>query len=212
MNIEQIKSDTIECKFCLEEDKVTNLISPCKCDGSLKYVHLYCLDKFHEKKYLENCMICGQNYSYDFSIITNKYYSLITIYTICILNNFFSTLITFDMDNSVFMIFSGYSLIYYYLFTKNKLFQVNIFKNQKISNPEIHTDTYNQLNNIYYNNIIFCTGYAFLYKLLTFTYLLYTDLHKKTYRIIYFLMIIFYIIKMSNIIKQSSKIKKIKSR
>ncbi len=38
-----------ECKFCLQEDKIINLASPCKCDGSMKYVHLNSLNMYHKK-------------------------------------------------------------------------------------------------------------------------------------------------------------------
>jgi E3 ubiquitin-protein ligase DOA10 len=31
------------CRFCLEEDIVDNLLSPCKCKGTSKYVHKKCI-------------------------------------------------------------------------------------------------------------------------------------------------------------------------
>ncbi len=92
-DLEQINDSktesNIECKFCLDEDKISNLISPCKCDGSLKYVHLYCLEKYHLKKYLEHCEICKDTYEYDKFLDKKKLYSLTIIYSIGILNNFF---------------------------------------------------------------------------------------------------------------------------
>lgn len=32
-----------ECRYCLFQDSASNLISPCLCQGSLKYVHKTCL-------------------------------------------------------------------------------------------------------------------------------------------------------------------------
>ena len=34
------------CRICLEDDLVSNLISPCRCSGTSKYVHKSCLDQW----------------------------------------------------------------------------------------------------------------------------------------------------------------------
>ena len=47
--IESGKSNRVACRICLgdEEDSIKNpLISPCKCLGSLKYIHIDCLKKW----------------------------------------------------------------------------------------------------------------------------------------------------------------------
>ena len=31
-----------ECRICLEEDEIENLISPCLCRGTSKYIHEKC--------------------------------------------------------------------------------------------------------------------------------------------------------------------------
>jgi hypothetical protein len=36
-----------ECRFCLETDTVENLLSPCSCKGSSKYVHNDCLMRWY---------------------------------------------------------------------------------------------------------------------------------------------------------------------
>jgi hypothetical protein len=49
-----------ECRFCLEEDKVKYLLSPCICSGTGKYVHATCLMKWYliqPDKGLE-CAVC----------------------------------------------------------------------------------------------------------------------------------------------------------
>ncbi len=46
------------CKYCLEEDYITNLIRPCKCTGSMKYVHASCFYKWNKLV----CEICHYQY------------------------------------------------------------------------------------------------------------------------------------------------------
>lgn len=59
-----------QCRICLEESN--NLISPCKCRGSSKYVHFECLEHWRETTTNEEakikCMECNAPY-----IIKNKY-------------------------------------------------------------------------------------------------------------------------------------------
>ncbi|KAI8330190.1 hypothetical protein BC941DRAFT_518283 [Chlamydoabsidia padenii] len=43
------------CKICLEKDEVTELISPCKCSGSIKYVHPHCM-----KSWRTSLLQCGR--------------------------------------------------------------------------------------------------------------------------------------------------------
>ena len=44
-----------QCRICLEDDIITNLIYPCKCNGHIKYVHRECLNKWRRDK----CEICN---------------------------------------------------------------------------------------------------------------------------------------------------------
>jgi len=56
-----INIDTGQCRICLEEDILTNLIYPCKCNGHIKYVHRECLNKWRylNNKYRDKCDICN---------------------------------------------------------------------------------------------------------------------------------------------------------
>ena len=55
-----------ECRICLELDTIDNLIWPCKCNGSIKYVHEKCLIKWIEtttnKEYKKKCSMCKDFY------------------------------------------------------------------------------------------------------------------------------------------------------
>jgi hypothetical protein len=54
------------CRICMEDDNITNLIYPCKCSGSSKYVHHKCLNEWRtyttNSEYTDRCEIC--NYTY----------------------------------------------------------------------------------------------------------------------------------------------------
>ena len=53
------------CRICYLDDKEGKIISPCKCKGSLEYIHIDCL-YYTKKKYLKKdkaltdfkCEIC----------------------------------------------------------------------------------------------------------------------------------------------------------
>lgn len=193
-----------ECKFCLEEDKVYNLISPCKCSGSLKYVHLKCLEKYHEKRYLEKCEICRDSFDYSSKIIKKKFTSLFIIYTVCVLNNFFGTLLTFDLDFKKTIFIIGYIIIYHYFFIKKRLFEVNIIKNRRIMNPEKNNSLYLELNNIYTNNLYLSFTYTFMYKFLKFVTLINTEFVEKIYKSIFFCILLCFIFKLYLYIREKS--------
>ena len=38
----------MECRICLEKDNIEDMISPCLCRGSCKYIHRECLHKWFE--------------------------------------------------------------------------------------------------------------------------------------------------------------------
>jgi E3 ubiquitin-protein ligase DOA10 len=60
-----------ECRYCLASDKISNLIHPCKCYGSLKYVHSECLSNWIVVKKEEE--IFDQNYTCEICKYTIKY-------------------------------------------------------------------------------------------------------------------------------------------
>lgn len=52
------------CRICLDASELSDLIFPCYCKGSAKYVHAICLKKWLgiNKKPGQSCEICGFNY------------------------------------------------------------------------------------------------------------------------------------------------------
>ena len=56
-----------QCRICLEENEdIDDLISPCKCDGTQKYVHSKCLEKWRDenldKENYKRCQECLSDY------------------------------------------------------------------------------------------------------------------------------------------------------
>ena len=58
------RNSIITCRICLIDEikKTSKIICPCKCNGSIRYVHSECLDKSinsrKRKKGRYNCQIC----------------------------------------------------------------------------------------------------------------------------------------------------------
>ena len=54
-----------ECRVCRDTGSESEpLISPCKCDGSIRFVHEACLVKWLEIKKSETCELCGHKFKF----------------------------------------------------------------------------------------------------------------------------------------------------
>lgn len=58
-----------ECRYCLETDLQTNLLSPCICKGSFQYVHQQCLQTWYQASPDKglHCSACGTRLARTFS-------------------------------------------------------------------------------------------------------------------------------------------------
>jgi hypothetical protein len=54
-----------ECRICLADDDVSNLINPCKCIGSIRYVHNACLSKWVITSSQLCCVLCYYQFETD---------------------------------------------------------------------------------------------------------------------------------------------------
>lgn len=72
------------CRYCLETD-MTDMIRPCKCKGSMAYVHRDCLRQWYRKKnsamvlplYFSqfdsfHCELCHDKYDCDYAVVNNS--------------------------------------------------------------------------------------------------------------------------------------------
>ena len=55
----------MECRFCFQKD-LRPLLSPCRCNGTIKYVHTSCLERWRRENInqpsFSQCLICKTNY------------------------------------------------------------------------------------------------------------------------------------------------------
>ncbi|WUR02610.1 ring finger membrane protein [Vairimorpha necatrix] len=66
-----MSKEEISCKIChAVETEMENFCCPCKCTGSIKFIHRFCLLKFIESSGKEFCTIC--KYKYKFRSIYKK--------------------------------------------------------------------------------------------------------------------------------------------
>ena len=59
----------LQCRLCLDEDVWVNLIRPCNCDGSIRYVHQSCLERYEayrseQGQVIGKCPVCNTSYKY----------------------------------------------------------------------------------------------------------------------------------------------------
>ncbi|OVA00078.1 zinc finger protein [Macleaya cordata] len=66
--------EMIECRICQEEDEEQEMEAPCACNGTLKFAHRKCIQRWCNKKGDIICEICNQVYAPNYSLpprITN---------------------------------------------------------------------------------------------------------------------------------------------
>ncbi|KAH9607172.1 hypothetical protein KSS87_021238 [Heliosperma pusillum] len=63
-----VQKDVKECRICQEEDDDVNLESPCSCNGTLKFAHRKCIQKWCNKKGDITCEICNQVFTPNYSV------------------------------------------------------------------------------------------------------------------------------------------------
>ncbi|KAK7252079.1 hypothetical protein RIF29_35790 [Crotalaria pallida] len=57
-----------ECRICQEEDQVQYMEAPCSCNGTLKFAHRKCIQRWCNKKGNTICEICNQAFSPNYSL------------------------------------------------------------------------------------------------------------------------------------------------
>jgi hypothetical protein len=111
-----IQIDYQTCRICYEDDKIHNLIYPCKCTGNTKYVHLKCLNTWRKTSITHNitCEIC----TYKYKILTPYF------------NSFFEKY----LENSIYIQFFNIFIIFilstiFYGCDSNKIIPSSIINN-----------------------------------------------------------------------------------
>ncbi|XVF37581.1 hypothetical protein REPUB_Repub20aG0021700 [Reevesia pubescens] len=60
--------EMVECRICQEEDDLVSLEAPCACNGTLKFAHRKCIQRWCNKKGDITCEICKQEFSPNYSL------------------------------------------------------------------------------------------------------------------------------------------------
>ncbi|XP_031253174.1 uncharacterized protein LOC116111115 [Pistacia vera] len=58
----------VECRICQEEDQIHSMEAPCACNGTLKFAHRKCIQRWCNKKGDITCEICNQVFSPNYSL------------------------------------------------------------------------------------------------------------------------------------------------
>jgi hypothetical protein len=128
---------TYECRLCFDSDSTHNLIYPCKCSGTSKYVHKNCLNEWRtladNREAFNKCFEC--NYTYKF---TNEPIHQISNWH-RLLKHLSKNLIGFTVIN--FLIMSLISLFLYIVDTDRKMPGILIHTNNH-SSIDYHTENY----------------------------------------------------------------------
>lgn len=103
-----------ECRYCFETDK--EFITPCKCYGTLRYVHASCLTKWiNTKKEPWTCEVCKYNYVYQQTVslkpfIIHTFIYLVFLWgSILLLGYFLQPISTPIVDNYwLHLIYTGF--------------------------------------------------------------------------------------------------------
>ncbi|CAN4076940.1 unnamed protein product [Withania somnifera] len=62
------KGNVGECRICQEEDDETDMEAPCACNGTLKFAHRKCIQKWCNKKGDITCEICNKVFSPNYTL------------------------------------------------------------------------------------------------------------------------------------------------
>ncbi|XP_065867403.1 uncharacterized protein [Euphorbia lathyris] len=60
--------EMVECRICQEEDQLPSMEAPCACNGTLKFAHRKCIQRWCNKKGDVTCEICNQVFSPNYSV------------------------------------------------------------------------------------------------------------------------------------------------
>jgi hypothetical protein len=128
-------TDKKECRYCLSGDKKENMINPCQCEGTMKYVHQQCLEDWiknrnqtipeknsatNEKIFSTPCEICKSQMRFTKYFKNNLMKSILKM-----LKNIFGSfksIINFSLN----------SVIVFYLIKRMRMLideYMNLFKN-----------------------------------------------------------------------------------
>ncbi len=196
-----------ECKICLEDDNQDNMVSPCLCKGSLKYVHHICLENYHlvTEKYKEKCSICGWYYKFENNYNYDTILNVLTVLYGFYLNNVLCIIISLNSNFFIFICLTSFITFTNLYFYKKKIFMINLFKN---INEKMISNCYNFANDYISKHLFISFCMIIFYKLLV-NFNLIDFKNDNNFIIIYLLYTVIHFIKLYSRIKNNCSEKKI---
>lgn len=142
-----------ECRICLENDKIDEFIHPCLCDGTSKWVHSSCINKWRQlnisRKGYYQCMECNYKYKFSRELILESY-KFKSSEIVYILSGFISYVLSFIF---------GYGL---YLFdVENNMLSIKAvtFNDKEFINSTKMLFEKEYYFSVYYSDLLMCILY-----------------------------------------------------
>ena len=177
------------CRICLEDDQPENMIYPCKCKGTAKYVHKHCLNEWRttadNRENFHRCEMCHyeykisssplieSNFSKFFRSISSSFIGFYILYSLLIfgLGKFYYNV---DTEKEIFETLShtnsttsDFVQPFYYLFSGLNIFLFQIilicFWFYKAKNKNLYCKLYKKNRHLILNSlfIMFVSGFLF---------------------------------------------------
>lgn len=137
--------ETKECRICLTDDLIGNMISPCLCIGTNKYVHHECLKTFiilsDNSLFKKECYICKYKYNYEFKDIHCNVCNITLFFINILLTLFLLILIYYNIYNILYSSLLTFIIIlpfiYNFITMSNKKILAKLYYNESILIPII---------------------------------------------------------------------------
>lgn len=186
-----------ECKFCLEQSEQDLMISPCDCKGTVKYVHVKCLENYHiqNEHKSDKCGMCKYIYKYTTETNYELIFKLFKKYFIIITNNLVSIFCCFDSDILNFIKFASYLYIFKLFFEYGKLYKTQRYLIDKNTLSEFNNKI---LLKMYSNHLFVSYFFILFYKFLVNINVIVLISTKELYKNLYILITLLHFI---NIVK-----------
>lgn len=100
------------CRICLDNDNINDLFSPCKCKGSIKYIHKSCLEEWRKQgsKQFFKCPNCKYSYRLSRMKYANLLQSQIIITIVTIISILTCVIVVAYMIKFFALLFFGLKL------------------------------------------------------------------------------------------------------
>jgi hypothetical protein len=179
------------CRICLDDDLADNMIYPCKCKGTAKYVHKHCLNEWRttttNRENFYRCEMCHYRYSNNnnnepiiensctkfIRFISNEFLIFYIFYSLLIFG-FGQFLLAIDSKKVVFETItntnsteSDFVKPFYYLFSGFDIFLLQIiligYWFYKAINKKLYCKLYNNSKKLILNSIFIMIVSGFLF-------------------------------------------------